>query len=117
MALSAGQQQEVTFDKHEAQLLRNVYTTDPVCIAAYNAICARLVGGGLVFTSETHDAVASVAFQQHIDTYWLPFAANLLRELLILGYCAAPSLGQFPPSRGPPRWFRYDAYIYPEITG
>ena len=90
MALSAGQQQEVTwtFDKHEAQLLRNVYTTDPVCIAAYNAICARLVGGGLVFTSETHDAVASVAFQQHIDTYWLPFAANLLRELLILGYCA-----------------------------
>ena len=82
------QQTSWTYDRAEAVLLRNVYTSDPVCVAAFNAISARLAGGGVVFTSESYDTVASRSFQSHVDRYWLPFATDVLRELLVLGYCA-----------------------------
>ena len=83
-----------------------MFYSDPVCVAAFNAISARLLAGGILFTSHQFDATSSAEFQQLINTRRATFATALLSELLVVGYAAyrlapdyAPVL--IPPTRGP----------------
>ena len=72
-----------SYDRGESELLRAVFHSDTVCVAAFNAIGSRLLAGGILFTSEQFDAVSSADFQHLINTSWAKFATDLLSELHI----------------------------------
>jgi hypothetical protein len=101
-----------TYDRVESELLRAVFYSDTVCVAAFNAIYSRMIAGGILFTSDSFDAVPSVEFATHINTHWASFAADILRDLLIVGYAAYRLGSDYVPILIPPhavrlKWF-YD---------
>ena len=99
-----------SYDRNESELLRAVFYSDPVCVAAFNAISARLLAGGILFTSHQFDATSSAEFQQLINTRRATFATALLSELLVVGYAAYRLAPDYAPVLIPPhavqlKWF------------
>lgn len=83
----ANQLQWRRVDSDAIHTLYNTFVSDPIAQPCYHALENRLLASGILFTTKDYSVVASEQFQNHIDTHFVNFVKEALRQLIVMGFC------------------------------
>lgn len=78
----------VDIDENFRGMLWRLYRSDPVMQACKTVLCERLLGLGAMYAREGNADAPSRAFYEHIQQHFLPFAKNVMVDLLVQGFSA-----------------------------
>jgi len=77
----------VRLDLRAISALFIAYKTDPVAQACRNAVIARLLSGGILYTKSDFSSLPDDAFNDHINSRFTEFCRQAIDMLYVTGFC------------------------------
>lgn len=77
----------VRLDLRAISALFIAYKTDPVAQACRNAVIARLLSGGILYTKSDFSSLPDDDFNDHVNTRFTEFCRQVIDNVYVTGFC------------------------------